>query len=193
MLPGTHVLRSILEEEAMPIFRNPREQAVIVRDKHDHSEFLLAVKAYDPLETLLQNNLPEIPVFLEDCFLTFFRPTFEIADDDILSLSAQARRTLLVEMLSTQQYYDAKAQVRQFDKIGAAIATTQVCSAMLGALEKEVVRLLTDLHEAETQTEQYLREAEAMDYVATQFSGEEAKALYEEAQALRAQAKRSEL
>jgi uncharacterized protein with von Willebrand factor type A (vWA) domain len=177
----------------MPVFKNPREQAVIVRDKHDHSEFLLAVKSYPPLETLLQANLPEIPVFLEDCFLTFFKPAFEIADDDTLSLSAQARRTLLVEMIETQQYHEVKAQVRPFDKVGAAIATHQVCSAMVGSLEKEMVRLLTDLHEAESQTVEYLREAEALEYVSTQFTGDEAKALYEEAQALRAQAKRSEL
>jgi uncharacterized protein with von Willebrand factor type A (vWA) domain len=179
----------------MAIFsQGKRQEAVVVRDRYDRDEFEAAAKAYAPLAELLQRaQTPDSSIFIEDVFLTFFKPVTTIAEDDELSLSAQTRRTLLVEIVQTQEYYEVKEQVPPYDRSTAAIATVDVCKAVIGTLDKAIVRVLVQLHAAEAATAEYLHQAEALEYVAGKMSSEEAQRLYIEAQHLREQARREGL
>jgi uncharacterized protein with von Willebrand factor type A (vWA) domain len=179
----------------MAIFsQGKRQEAVVVRDRYDRDEFEAAAKAYTPLAELLQTaQTPDSSIFIEDIFLTFFKPATTLVEDDELSLSAQTRRTLLVEVVQTQEYFEVKEQVPPYDRQVAAIATVDVCKAVISALDKTIVRILFQLHEAEAATASYLHEAEALEYVAGKMSGEEAQRLYIEARGLRDEARREEL
>src|SRR5690242_6291654 len=82
--------------------RETRQEQVVLHDRFDSQTFNETLEMYPPLvEVIETGTINEAATFVEDAFCSFYKaaPTLLPAGD--LTLSAQIRRRMIAEMMST--------------------------------------------------------------------------------------------
>lgn len=121
-------------------------------------------------------------------FHAFYKPAPTLADEEELTLTAQIRRRLIAETMSTAEYQHARSSGTIADQYTSAIATAAVSYQVLDKLDRKTKSRLRDLQEAEAEAEKLFSQAENLEQLAAHAEGNQAEQMNEEVDALRDQA-----
>jgi len=166
-------------------------QSVVLHDRFDSQAFGETLDMYPPLqEVISEGKIHEAETFVEDVFCSFYKAAPTLADEASLSLSAQIRRHMVGEMMSTSEYQQVRAAGTMYDQFSSAIATTAVSYRVMEKLDAKTRKRLNKLQQAEAEAEQLLHQAESLQQLAGQLdqADESVKEMYQQAEQLREQA-----
>ncbi len=166
-----------------------KEQSVILHDRFDTATFNETSALYPPLQEISEAGaIPDAPIFVEDLFHAFYKPAPTLANEGQLTLTAQVRRRLIAETMSTAEYQHARTSGTIADQYTSAIATAAVSYQVLDKLDRKTKSRLRDLQEAEAEAEQLFSQASSLEQLAAHTEDDAAEQMNEEAEQLRDQA-----
>jgi len=168
-----------------------KQQHVVLYDRFDSQVYGETLEMYPPLQEVVETGaINEAATFVEDAFCSFYKaaPTLLPAED--LTLSAQLRRRMIAEMMSTAEYQQVRAAGTMYDQFSSAIATTAVSYKVMEKLDGKTRKRLNDLQEAEAEAISLFNQAQDLEQFAGQAdqADEGVQEMYQQAQELRNQA-----
>src|SRR2546429_8781256 len=111
--------------------------SVIIHDKHDSRVFQETAELHEGTQELLSNPfpIPELDKLLEEVFCSFYKPAPQLTPEEKLSLSAQARRRMLEEMMQTNEYHQVRGAGTAQNQFVSILATAAVVYRILEKLD----------------------------------------------------------
>lgn len=168
-----------------------RQEQVVLHDHFDSQTFNETLEMYPPLQEVIETGtINEAAPFVEDAFCSFYKAAPTLLPTDDLTLSAQIRRRMIAEMMSTAEYQQVRAAGTMYDQFSSAIATTAVSYKVMEKLDSKTRKRLNDLQEAEAEAENLFNQAEDLEQLASHADpdDESGQDMYQQAQELRDQA-----
>lgn len=161
---------------------------VLRHDGYDVQEYHEALAAYGKLNTLDQQarrQLGTAPALLADLFWSFIKRAPEIAPVVPLTPAYRINETIIAQVMGTVEWEQIRQAGTVGDLLNSALATFGVASQALGALDQTTRDRVNLLHELETGAADLFAQAEALDDLAVQATGDRAAQLFARAEAIR--------
>lgn len=168
--------------------------SVVRHDEYDEQAYQGTLEMYPKLRETVRAmgyRFPIAPAFVEDMFYSVFQADPKLRDAEDLLPSATVNRTILEQIMQTAEWQNVRNAGTVGDQLYSAIATSTVARSVLSSLDKEILKRLQDLHDAETEAAQLFAKAETLEELAQQ-RPERAKELYAQAQEAKAQAEQQQ-
>jgi uncharacterized protein with von Willebrand factor type A (vWA) domain len=166
-------------------------QHVVLHDHFDSQIYDETLEMYPPLQEVVETGtINEAATFVEDAFCSFYKAAPTLSPDEHLTLSAQIRRKMITEMMSTAEYQQVRVAGTMYDQFSSAIATTAVAYKIMEKLDGKTRTRLNDLQEAETEAISLFNQAQNLEQLAGHAGedNESVQEMYQQAQELRDQA-----
>lgn len=161
---------------------------VLQHDGYDVQVFHDACALYPKLGELVQTsraNLITAPALIRDVFWSFYKrlPTRE----PIVPVTAahQLHEPVLTQMMSMPEWHNIRSAGTLGDIFNSAVATLGAVANALAALDAETIARINHLHELESGADTLFAQAEALETLAAQATGDGAEALFDQAEAAR--------
>ena len=170
------------------------QHSVIGHDEYDEHAYGDTLSMYPKLRATVKTageTLPTAPALVEDVFYSLYKPAPTLRDPDQLVPTATVNRSVIEQMMSTQEWSNLRNAGTVGDQLYSAMATATVGKAMLNALGYEIIQRLQELHEAEEEASRLFDRASTLEDLAEQ-KPDRAQTLYEQAQKAREKGERRE-
>ena len=170
------------------------EYSVVTHDEYDAQAYEATLEMYPKLRDTvaeLGHRFPIAPAFVEDMFYSVYQADPKLQQPEDLLPSATVNRTILEQIMQTAEWQNVRNAGTVGDQLYSAIATSTVTRSVISSLDREILKRLRELHEAETEAAQLFAKAETLEELAQQ-RPEKAKELYAQAQQAKAEAEQQE-
>jgi uncharacterized protein with von Willebrand factor type A (vWA) domain len=168
-----------------------KNTSTIYHDDYDAAAYTETLSMYPRMRETVEAHAEALPTasdLVSDVFYSMYRPAPQLVPAEELAPSASINRTILEEMMGTTQWESVRAAGTVGDQLYSAIATATVAMAVLSSLDKKIIERLKQLHEAEQEAQRLFDQAETLEDLAGNTSGDKAQSLYDQAQKAREQA-----
>jgi uncharacterized protein with von Willebrand factor type A (vWA) domain len=157
-------------------------------DGYDLQVVAEALHQYGTLRVMTEQasqRLATAGALVSDLFLSFYTHVPQLDPIVPVTPAYQINRLILEQVMSTVAWQQTRAAGTVGDMLASALATAGVITGALAGLDQATLAQANRLHELESGTAALFAEAEALDDLATQATGDRAQALFTRAQALR--------
>jgi uncharacterized protein with von Willebrand factor type A (vWA) domain len=164
-------------------------QSVVEHDRFDSQAFSDTRAQFAALDEVAGTRaMPEAEAFTEDLFMSFYKAAPQLAPEESLSLTAQFRRRLMHEIMSTAEYARVRGLGTTADQYSSGMATASTAYKVIEKLDGKTQQQLQEMQQAEAAAQELLNAAQALHNFAEQAEGDEAEQMEAEAQDLEQQA-----